>query len=126
MSIYHVLKSQTTQWTLSGALLLGLSVFVYWLVGWIGVGTVGVFGLFISTTVALNSGSSTVGDYISSSDASLYTRGVQVQRGSQISPEQKLAADAERGKRSRTLYVINSIFLAMIALGFWMFIQHDL
>jgi hypothetical protein len=126
MSIIQLLKSQKTQWVLSGALLLGLSVFVYWLVGWIGIGTVGVFGLFISTTVALNSGSASVGDYIGSSDASLYTRGVQVQRSSQISPEQKMAAEAEQGKRSRTLYVINSIFLAMIALGVWMFIQHDL
>ncbi len=111
---------------LSGALLLGLSVFVYWLVGWIGIGTVGVFGLFISTTVALNSGNASVGDYIGSSDASLYIRGVQVQRSSQISPEQKMAAEAERGKRSRTLYMINSIFIAMTALGFWMFMQHDL
>ena len=81
-----VLKSQTTQWILSGALLLCLSVFVYSMVGWIGIGTVGVFGLFVSTTVALNSGSASVGDYIGSSDASLYTRGVQVQRSSQIYP----------------------------------------
>jgi hypothetical protein len=126
MSISHILKSQTTQWLLSGALLIGLSVFVFWLVGWIGIGTIGVFGLFISTTVALNSGSASVGDYINSSGAALYTRGVEVQRSSQISPEQKMAAEAERGKRSRTLYLINSIFIAMAALGFWMFVQHDL
>ena len=86
MSLIQLLKSQKTQWVLSGTLLLGLSVFVYWLVGWIGIGTIGVFGLFISTTVALNSGSASVGDYIGSSDASLYTRGVQVQRSSQIHP----------------------------------------
>ena len=123
MSISTVLRSKTTAWLLGGALLAGLSAFAYSLVGWIGIGTIGVFGLFISTTIALNSGRTGVESGFA---PSMYVRQVEEERKSQSSPEQKMAADAERSKRSRTLYLINSIFIAMTALGFWMFMQHDL
>ena len=57
---------------------------------------------------------------------SMYARQLEEERRSISSPEQKMAAEADRGRRSRVLYVINSIFIAMAVLGFWMFVQHDL
>ena len=103
----------------------GASAFGFWLAGWFGIGTVGVFGLLISATTAFSSGRAVV-DNFGDSDAPMFTRQLEEERKSQSSPEQKMAAEAARRARSRTLYLINSIFIAMTALGFWMFMQHDL
>ena len=37
-----------------------------------------------------------------------------------------MAAAAVQANRSRVLYVINSVFIAMIAWGFGLFIRHQL
>jgi len=126
MSITTILKSQTTVWLAGALVVLGASALGFWLAGWFGIGTVGVFGLLNSASVAFGSGRADVGEYINIADASRYTKGVAEERRSQTSPEQKMAAEAARKERSRIVYLINSVFIALTALGFWMFIQHDL
>ena len=126
MSIGTVLKSQKTTWLAGALAVLAATVLGFWLAGWFGIGTVGVFGLLISASVAFGSGRADVGDYINIADASRYTKGVAEERRAQASPEQKMAAEAARKERSRVVYLINTVFIALTALGFWMFIQHDL
>lgn len=126
MSISTVLRSHTTAWLLGGALLAGASVFAHWLVGWIGIGTIGLLGLVISTNIALYGGYAMADSGFGTGDLLMYARQLEASRKSQSSPEQKMAAEAVRRERSRVLYLINSIFIAMATLGFWMFIQHEL
>ena len=126
MSISTLLKSRKTGWLAGALFVCGASAFGFWLAGWFGIGLVGVFGLLISLTTAFSSGRADIGEYIDSGDASRYTRGVAEERKSQATPDGKMAAEAARGERSRVVYVINTVFIAMIALGFWMFMQHDL
>ena len=84
-----------------------------------------MFGLLISATTAFSSGRAVVYNF-GDNDAPMYIRQLEEERKSESSPEQKMAAEAARRARSRTLYMINSIFIAMTALGFWMSKQHDL
>jgi len=119
MTIRTFLKSKLTPWLLGAFLLSGLSAFAYSLVGWFGIGTVGLFGLMISTNIDLHSG-------FGSGNVPLYARQLEETRKSLGSPEQKMAAAAERAKTSRTLKLINSVFIAMIVLGFWFFFRHQL
>ena len=86
---------------------------------------VGVFGLLGSATTASGSGRAVVYNF-GDDGAPMDTRQLAEERKSESSPEQKMAAEAARRARSRTLYMINSIFIAMTALGFWMSKQHDL
>lgn len=127
MSVRSVLKSEAAAWVLGGALLAGVIASAYWLVGWLGVATVGLFGLLVSTTIALNNGRAVADSgYIGSGDVSTYTRQIERARQLQSAPEQKMAADAERMKRSRVLYLINSVFIGMAVTGIWMFLRHEL
>ena len=119
MSIRAILKSKMTPWLLGAFLLSGLSAFAYSLVGWFGIGSVGLLGLVISTNIDLHSGSG-------GGDVLLYARQLEETRKSLGSPEQKVAAAAERAKMSRTLKLINSVFIAMTVLGFWFFVRHQL
>ena len=120
------LKSDRTAWLLGAMLLGGLSAFAYALVGWIGIGTIGLLGLMISTKLDMH-GTHVVTDIgFGSGDTAMYAKQLEEARKSQISPEQKLAAAAVQAKLSRTLYLINSAFIAMMALGFGFFILHQL
>ena len=44
----------------------------------------------------------------------------------QSSPEQKLAIEAERRQRARITYAANTAFIGMTALGFGLFVLHQL
>jgi len=117
MSIGTAFRSETIAWLLGAVSLAVLSAFAFSLIGWIGIGAVGLLGLFVTTNVALQAGHALAdGD-----DARIYARQLEEARKSQLSPEQKLAAEAIRAKRSKVLYLLNTIFVAMTILGFWMF-----
>ena len=126
MSVRTILRSETTAWVLGGLSLVGLSAFAYSLIGWIGIGTIGLFGLVVSTNIALHGGHAVADSGFGSGDVPIYAKQLDEARKSQSSPEQKMAAAAVQANRSRVLYVINSVFIAMIALGFGLFIRHQL
>lgn len=126
MSVRTILRSETTAWVLGGLSLVGLSAFAYSLIGWIGIGTIGLFGLVVSTNIALHGGHAVADSGFGSGDVPMYAKQLDEARKSQSSPEQKMAAAAVQANRSRVLYVINSVFIAMIALGFGLFIRHQL
>ena len=126
MSSNSVLRSEATAWLAGAVLLVGFSAYVYSLIGWIGVGVIGLLGLVISTTVALHGGHAVTGSGYGSGDAHMYAKQLEEARKSQSSPEQKMAAAAGRAKRSRTLYLINTVFIGMMTLGFGLFTLYEL
>lgn len=126
MSVRAILRSETTAWVLGGLSLVGLSALAYSLIGWIGIGTIGLFGLVVSTNIALHGGHAVADSGFGSGNVPMYAKQLDEARKSQSSPEQKMAAAAVQANRSRVLYVINSVFIAMTALGFGLFIRHQL
>ncbi len=126
MSVRTILRSETTAWVLGGLSLVGLSAFAYSLIGWIGIGTIGLFGLVVSTNIALHGGHAVADSGFGSGDVPMYAKQLDEARKSQSSPEQKMAAAAVQANRARVLYVINSVFIVMIALGFGLFLRHQL
>ncbi len=99
-------------WILGAAVAGALSAVAYWLIGWLGIGLLGLMGLNVSTRVG-------------SSAVPMYAKQLKAQ-DSPSSPEQKMAATAEREKRSRTLYLINTVFIAMTVFGLGLFVLHQL
>lgn len=115
MSINTVLRSAKFAWLAGAVLLGGLSAFAYSLVGWIGIGVIGLFGLLISTNLALGS-----------DDVPMYAKRLEEAQKSPSSPEQKMAAAVEHANQSRMRYSINTVFVGMTAFGFGLFILHQL
>lgn len=126
MSIKSFLKSEMAAWLLGAVLLSGLSALAYSLVGWLGIGIVGLLGLVISTNIDLYGGNAVVDSGFGSGDVPMYARQLGEARKSQSSPEQKKATAAEQAKRSRTLGLMNLVFIAMSVVGIWIFIRHQI
>ena len=126
MSTNTILRSETTAYVLGAVLLGGASGVAYALAGWFGIGIIGLIGLLISTSIALHGGHAVTDSGVGSGDVPMYARQLEEARKSQSSPEQKMAAEAVQAKRSRVLYLINSVFIVMAALGFGLFIRHQL
>jgi hypothetical protein len=122
----NILISETTAWRVGAVLLCSLSAFAYSLIGWVGVGTVGLLGLVISTNFNLHSGPALADRDFESGDVPLYARQLEEVQKSRSSPEQKAAATALLAKRSRVLYLINTVFISIMALGFGLSILHQL
>jgi len=126
MSIGTVLRSGRAAWLLGAAVLAGLSALAYAVVGWLGIGILGLAGLLISTNLSLQGGHALADGDLGGGGVPLLARQIEEARKSQASPEQKMAAAAERSRRARTLYLVNTVFIAMTALGFGLFLHHQL
>jgi len=103
---------------------LGLALVLYAAVGWLGVGLVGLFGLVISLRLKVQGGSPGTTDFAASDAVSLHAKQLEQQRGA--APEQKLAEQAEAEARGMALYLVNTFCIALMALGFALFVVHDL
>ena len=125
MKLSTDLQSELATWILGATVVGALSAGAYGLVGWLGVGLLGLFGLFVSVQVDLHSGHAVIHSGHGSSAVRMYAKQREAQ-ASQSSPEQKMAVAAEREKRSRTLYLINTVFIAMTGFGFGLFVFHQL
>lgn len=126
MSIGAALRSGTAAWLLGAAALAGVSALACAVAGWLGIAIVGLSGLVISTSVALHGGHALAGGDFAGGDVPMLARQLEEARKSQSSPEQKMAAAAERSGRARTLYLVNTVFIAMTGLGFGLFLHHQL
>ena len=125
MRIQAILRREATAWLTGSAALCGLIAVAYGLVGWLGVGIVGLGGLMVTTRLALNDGDAVADSGLGSGDVPIIARQREV-AASRKTPEQTLADAAERTKQSRVLYLINTIFIAMTALGFGLFVLNQL
>ena len=112
------------------AIALGLAVaaalawFLFGLVGWLGVGLVGLIGLMISSRVALDDGRA-VPDSRLWLDRRRHPGPTNGGRASH-SAEQRAGRWAEQEKRSAIVYFVNTIAMALAALGFTLFVMHQL
>jgi hypothetical protein len=119
-----ILRSEATAWLLGAAALGGLGALAYWQVGWLGIGLLGLVGLVVSTRIDLHGGLAVTESGAGSGDVPMYAKQLEV-RKSESSPEQKMAAAAEQAERARVLYLINTVFIGMTALGFGLFVLHQ-
>jgi len=126
LSIRGHLKSEKAAWLLGAFMLSGSCAIAYALIGWLGIGIAGLLGMLVATNIALRDGHAVADGGFGSGDVPMYARQLREAQEAQSSPEQKMAAAAERRRRARTLSLVNSVFIAMAVLGFWMFLRHQL
>ena len=99
--------------------------FAHWLVGWLGIGLVGLIGLVISSRIDLYGGHAVAESGHGSGDVPIYAAQLGA-RKSLASPEQKAAALSEQAERSRILYVVDTAMIAMVMVDIGMFALHEL
>ncbi len=95
---------------------LGAVLFAY--LGWLGLGLLGLSGLLITTRLELY-GDNAAAQFPSVMGVKHQVRRIEAQR--RLSPEEKQAAAARRSERSRAIYLVNTVCLSLIMLGFSMF-----
>ena len=119
------LRAESSAWVLGAALLSVVSALAYWQVGWLGVGLVGLVGLIITTRLDLHGGHAVVDSDHGSGAVPLLAKQLDA-RTSGVSPEQRMAEAAERARRSRGLYIVNTVLIAMTVFGFGLFVLYQL
>ena len=106
------------------AVALALAWFLFGLVGWLGVGLVGLIGLVISSRVALDDGRAVPDFDFGSTGVAIVAR--QMEEEDRVPVERRPARWAEQQKRSAIVYFVNTIAIALAALGFALFAVHQL
>jgi len=117
-------RAEYVAWSLGAVVVLTVAGAAYSYVGWLGIGLVGLAGLLISTRLSLHGGHAVADSGFGSGAVGMYAKQIKESR-SHTSPEARMAADEERAKRSKTLFLINTAFIGMIALGFGGFFLHQ-
>jgi hypothetical protein len=115
--MHEILESDALAWAIGLVSLAVAGVAVFAWIGWLGIGTMGLIGLMVSTRVDQNGGRTPVESGFGSGEASMLARQFDVP-AREPSAERRMALAAERGERSRTHRAINTLFVAMIVLGF--------
>jgi hypothetical protein len=90
----------------------------------VGVGLVGLIGLVIASRVTLEGGRAVPDCDFGSTGVGIVAR--QMEEEHRIPPEQRAARWAEQEKRSAIIYLVNTICIALAALGFTLFVVHQL
>jgi len=101
-------------------LTLYLSVYV----GWLGMVLVGLVGLIITNRIELYDGYAISGESYDTSQTWLLARQMKI-RDKENEIQRKCRASA-LAKLKRQIYIANTGFIAMVALGFSMFMTHQL
>ena len=113
-------------WTLAlivvGALAALFGGLLFVAVGWLGLGLLGLFGLLVSVRLDLHGGTAAG----IASNIAMKHHAQHLEDRLHAAPEQKAAEAARRSERERALYIINTICLALVGLGFSMFVLHQL
>ena len=118
------LKSERVAWLLGAFFLGALAALAYWLVGWLGITILGLIGLIITTRLDLHGGHAVADSAHGSSAVPLLAR--QLKAKEQTPPEQRLAESEERAHRARSLYLVNTVLIAMTIFGLGLFVLHQL
>ena len=93
-------------------------------IGWLGIGLLGVIGLLVTTRLDLHGGLAVPDTGQGTTAVDLYAR--QLKEQAQLPPDQKIADEARRAARSKLLYIINTVCMCMILIGFYMFVRYQL
>lgn len=125
MDLRQLLHSEATAWVAGTVVVAAAAGVAYSWVGWLGIGVLGLLGLVVSARLDLDAGHAVADLSHGASEVGMYAKQLQ-EHDSRASPEDKLAAAAERLARARVLYLINTVFIAMTALGLGLFVLHQL
>lgn len=112
------------------AVVLGLAVtapllaLLYGMLGWLGVGILGMAGLFISSRIELQGGYVVFDASHVETSVNLLAR--QMEARQRQTRDQKREEAENRAERTKWLYVLNTICLALALLGFTMFVRYQL
>jgi hypothetical protein len=110
--------------TLGLAVAAGLAWLLFALVGWLGVGLIGLIGLVMTSRITLDSGRAVSDSDFGSAGVGLVARQMEEER--RAPPEQRAARWAEQERSNAIVYFINTICIALAALGFTLFVVHQL
>ena len=125
MKYLSLLKSESLAWALGIIVAVALATFAFSYVGWLGVGLVGMAGLVITTRLDLFGGHAMPEIGPGHNPVTRYAQQLERER-TQSSPEQKMAAAAQRVKHKRILYAVNTGLIAMTAFGLGLFFLHQI
>ena len=103
---------------------LALAWLLFGLAGWLGVGLVGLIGLMVASRVALDDGRAVPDSDFGATGVGILAGQLREER--RIPPDQRAAFWAEQEKRSAVVYFVNTIAIALVALGFALFVVHQL
>ena len=106
------------------AAVIGALLFAY--LGWLGVGILGLFGLVISVRMELFDDHAVGTSEHGSGTVDMIARQARMASEDGRSPEAKMKAAAGRSQRLNVLYLVNTVCIALIAIGFGMFVLHQL
>ncbi len=124
MKYLPLLTSESLAWALGIIVTVALATFAFSYVGWLGVGLVGMAGLVITTRLDLFGGHAMPEIGHGHNPVTLYAQ--QLERERTQTPEQKMAAAAQRVKHKRILYAVNTGLIAMTAFGLGLFFLHQI
>ena len=125
MKLSRLLGSDRAAWVLGAGALSALSALAYWQVGWLGIGLLGLIGLVITTRIDLHGGHAVADSGHGTGAVGLLAKQIEAQKA-HTSPEQRMAEAAERAKRSRGLYILNTVLIGMTVFGLGLFVLHQL
>lgn len=112
------LPPETFAWVVGILALTIVSVVAFLIIGWFGIFLIGVFGMMVTSSMELN------GSHDASTDVKMFAR--RMRQAENASRSEKHRAAADKARQSRLVYILNTFWLAMIALGLAMFSIHQL
>ncbi len=115
------LKSKKFRWIVDSVVVAVAAVVAYSLVGWLGIGFLGVFGLFVTMRSELGDGIA-VNSLDHDTDSVRLLAQTRLARD-RMTPEEKAKAKAAEQARSRLRYLVNTFWIAMAFLGFGMLLS---
>ncbi len=124
MDFRGLMHSDLLAWGVGAFAVLVLTVVAFLYVGWLGVGLIGLVGLLISTRVDLWGGHAVADSGEGSGAVNMYAQ--QIEAAKQRARSEGMAGEEKKTERSRVVYLVNTMFIAMIVLGFGFFFLYQI
>ncbi len=123
-TIHKLLHSLGFAFAVGGAIVSVVTAFAYLLVGWLGIALVGLTGLYISTRIELNDGNAVADFDYGGTSVKMLAKQIDEQR--RASPRDRVVHEQQRKDRKHLVYLMNTLWLAMIGCGFVLFTTHQI
>jgi len=118
-TVYKLLHSVKFAFAFGAVVVVLVSTLAYILVGWLGIALVGLMGVYISIRIDLHDGNAVADFDYGSSAVTMLAKQIRERDQAQNHEREKL--QKERSYRKKLIYLLNTLWLAMMALGFVMF-----
>ncbi len=117
--IHKLLHSMRFAFAFGAVMVAIVSWLAFAFVGWLGIGLVGLMGLYVSTRIDLMDGHAVADFDYGASSVNMLAR--QVEQQQKAAPSQREQNEKDRRIRKALIYLMNTLWLAMMGLGFAMF-----